>query len=72
MVVHIHRDKTLLAHMGKKKTLVRILSMTDTGAVTQYELVDEPGNKYMPLIVDGKNVEEFEILGEQLNLFQEG
>ena len=35
-------------------SLVRILSMIDTGAVVQYELVDEPGNKHMPLIVDGK------------------
>ena len=69
MVVHIHRDKTLLAHMGKKKELVKILSITETGAVAQYELVDEPGTVYMPPIINGKNVEKFEILGEQLSLF---
>ncbi|WMM26689.1 hypothetical protein RBU61_08420 [Tissierella sp. MB52-C2] len=69
MVVHIHRDKTLLAHMGKKKELVRILSITETGAVAHYELVDEPGVVYMPLIVNGRNIEEFKILGEQLSLF---
>ena len=72
MAVYIHRDKTLLAYMGKKKKLVRILSTTEAGAVAQYELVDELGVIYMPLIENGKNVEKFEILGEQLNLFQEG
>ena len=64
MVIQIHRDKNILAYMGKRKKLVRILSMTESGAVAQYESVDEPGNIYMPLIVDGKNVEQFEIIGE--------
>jgi len=72
MAVYIHRDKTLLAYMGKRKKLVRVLSTTETGAIAQYEFIDEPGVIYMPLIVNGKNVEKFEILGEQLNLFQEG
>lgn len=69
MIVHIHRDKNLLAYMGKSKKLVRVLTTTSTGAVAQYEPVDEPGHIYLPLIENGKNVEKFEILGEQLSLF---
>lgn len=75
MVVQIHRDKILLAYMGKKKSLVRVLSTTATGAVAQYESLDAPGIIYMPLIEDGKNIECFEIVGVQINLFnlcQEG
>lgn len=68
MVIRIHRDKNLLALMGKKKRLVRILATTETGAVVQYEPLDEIGNTYMPLIENGKNVEDFEIVGEQMSL----
>ena len=63
-MIIIDRDRNLLAYMGKKKRLIRILSMTDAGAVAQYELADDPGNIYMPLIENGKNVEQFEIIGE--------
>lgn len=60
----------MLAYMGKKRKLVNILTTTETGAVAQYEPVDEPGNRFMPLIVDGKNVETFEIVkGEQISMF---
>lgn len=62
------RDKNLLAYMGEKKILVRVISMTQSGAITQYETDDNLGNIYMPLIVDGRNVEEFKIVGEQLTL----
>ncbi|CAK7002479.1 hypothetical protein [Tissierella sp.] len=68
-IVHTHRDKTLLAYMGKRKQLVRILTTTSTGAVSKYEFVDKPGITHTPLVVDGKNVDNFEILGEQLKLF---
>lgn len=68
MVIQIHRDKNLLAYMGKNKKLVRVLSTTSTGAVAQHEPIDNPGSRYMPLIEEGKNVEHFEILGEQLSL----
>lgn len=57
MVIQIHRDKNLLAYMGKKKRLVRVLATTETGAVVQYEPLDELGNIYMSLIENGKNVE---------------
>ncbi|WFA10360.1 hypothetical protein [Tissierella sp. Yu-01] len=68
MAIRIDRNKNLLAYMGKNRKLVRVLTMTESGAIVQYELVDEPGKVYMPLIVKGKNVERFEILGEQLTL----
>lgn len=69
MAIRIHRDKNLLASMGKKKRLVRVLAITETGAIAQYELIDEPGVIYMPLIDNGKNFEHFEIVGEQMSLF---
>lgn len=50
--------------MGKKKRLVRVLATTETGVVVLYEPLDELGNIYMPLIKDGKNVEDFEIVGD--------
>lgn len=61
-------DKNILAYMGKKKRLVRVLTMTESGAIAQYELVANPGQIFMPLIVDGENVEKFEIIGEQLKM----
>lgn len=64
-----YRDENLLAYMGNKKKLVRILSTTESGAVVAYEIVNKPGNVFNPLIEKGKNVEEFQILGEQLKLF---
>lgn len=64
----IGKDKSILACMGKKKRLVRVLTITETGAVAQYEFADEPGIIYIPLIENGKNVDTFEIIGEQLSL----
>lgn len=68
-MIYLHTDKNLLAHMGKRKELVRVLTTTELGAVAQYELFDKPGITFMPLIENGKNVEFFEILGNQLSLF---
>ena len=60
----------MLAYRGKKKQLVNILSFTETGAVKQYEPYDQPGNRFMPLIIDSKNVEEFKIIeNKQMSLF---
>lgn len=60
----------MLAYWGKKRKLIKILRLTETGAVAQYEPVDEPGMIFAPLIENGKNVEEFEIIkNEQLSLF---
>ncbi|WP_034639636.1 hypothetical protein, partial [Desulfofalx alkaliphila] len=60
----------MLAYRGKRRQLVRILRQTSTGAVAQYEPVEEPGNRYMPLIENGKNVERFELVEErQLDIF---
>lgn len=60
----------MLAYRGKKKQLVNILSFTETGAVKQYEPYDQPGNRFMPLVENGKNVEEFRIIeNKQMSLF---
>lgn len=60
----------MLAYRGKKKQLVNILSFTETGAVKQYEPYDQPGNRFMPLVENGMNVEKFEIVeNEQMSLF---
>lgn len=60
----------LLAYRGKKKQLVNILSFTETGAVKQYEPYDQPGNRFMPLVENEKNVEEFRIIeNKQMSLF---
>ena len=60
----------MLAYRGKKKQLVNILSFTETGAVKQYEPYDQPENRFMPLIIDGKNIENFEIVkNKQISLF---
>lgn len=69
MAIRIDRNKNLLAYMGKNKKLVRVLTMTEDGAVAQYEFLNEPGNVYMSLIEEGRNVEKFEIIGEQISLF---
>ncbi len=61
----------LLAYKGKKRQLVNILSFTETGAVKQYEPYGDKGNIYMPLIINGDNVEKFEIVkNQQLSLFE--
>lgn len=52
----------------KRKRVVEIGALTETGAIANYYPVNEPGNWYMPLIVDGKNVEEFRIINEQLSI----
>lgn len=54
----------MLAYMSKKKKLVKIISLTEDRAIAQYEPVDEPGNIYMPLIANKKNVEDFQIVEE--------
>ncbi|AKN32412.1 hypothetical protein Ccar_16715 [Clostridium carboxidivorans P7] len=60
----------MLAYWGKKRKLVNILRFSETGAVELYELEKEPGNMFIPLIVDGKNVEPFEIVeNEQISMF---
>lgn len=60
----------MLAYRGKERQLVRILRQTSTGAVAQYEPVNQPGKIYMPLIENGENVEKFELAeGEQLDIF---
>lgn len=57
-----HVDALAYRGKGKKRRLVRVLQVTEDGAVAQYEPIDEPGHIYMPLIgPDGKNVEQFEI-----------
>lgn len=66
--MRIPRDRNLLAYKGKRKELIRVLAMTESGAVAQYETMDKTGDIYMPLIVDGENVEEFEIIGEQITM----
>ena len=60
----------MLAYRGSKKKLVNILSFTETGAIKQYEPYDQPGNRFMPLIENGKNVEKFEIIeNKQICMF---
>ncbi|GEM_PF-1799241 len=61
----------MLAYKGKRKEIVNILSFTETGAVKQYEPVEHPGRRFMPLIENDKNIEEFQIIEDfQLNLFE--
>lgn len=62
-------NKNMLAYYGKSKRLIRVLTITESGAIAQYEVVGEEGIVYMPLIENGKNVEEIEIIGEQTTLF---
>ena len=53
-----------------RKRLIKVVRFCSTGAIAQFEYLDEPGNRFMPLIVDGKNVEIFDKVSEkQLNLF---
>ncbi len=57
-----------LAYRGKE--LVKILRITKEGAVALYESYNEPGNLYMPLIIDNKNVEKFKLVkSEQSTMF---
>jgi len=58
----------MLALQGKRKKLVKICRI-ENGVV--YLTEEPPGSRkcYLPLVQDGQNVEEFEILRqEQLNL----
>ena len=57
-------ENSMLAYVGKSKKLVKVLKTTETGAVVLYEPADEPGKIYMPLIENGKNVENFEFMEE--------
>ena len=58
----------MLARWGKKKALVKIHRM-ENGVVYLTEEPPGSGMFYLPLVENGKNVEEFEIVGErQLSL----
>lgn len=48
----------------KRKRLINVLSMTESGAIIQYSPVDEPGMVFAPLIENGKNVEPYEIISD--------
>ncbi len=62
----------MLAYRGKRRQIVKVLRYTNTGAVAQYEPVNEPGSRYMPLVIDGENIESFEpVKDRQLLLFQD-
>ena len=57
----------MLARWGRKKALVKIHRMENNVVY----LIEEPpgsGSFYLPLVEGGKNVEEFEIVGEQMSL----
>jgi hypothetical protein len=57
----------MLARWGRKKALVKIHRMENKVAY----LIEEPpgsGSFYLPLVEGGKNLEEFEIVGEQMSL----
>ncbi|MGG1598497.1 hypothetical protein [Paenibacillus naphthalenovorans] len=46
----------------KRKRLVNVLRMSETGAIISYSPVDQPGLIFLPLIENGRNVEPYEIL----------
>lgn len=57
----------MIALRGKRKKPVKICRMENNVVY----LTEEPpgsGSFYLPLVEDGKNVEEFEIVGEQMSL----
>lgn len=67
--VELKEGRHMLALRGKRKKLVKILRM-ENGVVY---LTEEPlgsGIKRLPLVMDGKNVEEFELLeAQQISMF---
>lgn len=46
----------------KRKRLINVLRMSETGAIISYSPVDQPGLIFLPLIENGRNVEPYEIL----------
>lgn len=59
----------MLAYWGKKRNLVKIQRI-ENGVVYAYSFVQNEGKWFFPLVQDGTNVEEFEIIkNEQLSLF---
>ena len=59
----------MLAIQGKRKTLVKIHRM-ENGVVCLTEIPPDSGNYFLPLIENGGNVEQFEVLEqEQQRLF---
>jgi hypothetical protein len=57
------------AYDVKRKRVVNIERIDKDGAIVAYSILGEPGNWYFPLIVDGKNVEPYQILDlEQLEM----
>lgn len=57
------------AYDVKRKRMVNV-ERNEGDTVIAYSLPDEPGVWYFPLIVDGKNVEPFEILGHEMDKWQ--
>lgn len=63
----------MLALQGKRKKLVKICRI-ENGVVYLTEEPPGSGKYYLPLVQDGRNVEEFKILHdkqEQMNLFDD-
>lgn len=59
----------MLALRGKRKKLVRIVRI-ENGIVYLTEEPPDSGIYRLPLVIDGKNVEEFKIVEEeQLSMF---
>jgi hypothetical protein len=52
------RGGLMLVLWGKRKKLAKVTRIED-GAVYQIEMPPDSGIFYMPLVVDGKNVEEY-------------
>lgn len=46
----------------KRKRLVNVLRMSETGAIISYSPADQPGLIILPLIENGRNAEPYEIL----------
>jgi hypothetical protein len=61
--------KNVLALRGKRKKLVRIARM-ENGVVYLTEEPPGSGTYYLPLVENGKNVEEFELLKEEQLTFK--
>ena len=60
------------AYDVKRKRIVNV-ERSEGNVIVAYSLPDEPGSWYFPLIIDGKNVEPFEIIEhEQIRMFGMG
>lgn len=56
------------AYDVKRKRIVNV-EREENGVIIAYSLPGEPGNWYFPLIENGKNVEPYELIGEQISMF---